>query len=183
MLKNLPTTPEALIGWTWPEIEPHYKDLESRPLNAASVDAWLADWTSVGERLDEMYARLSVATTVNTVDKTAEERMNQFLDGVFPNVMAADQKLKEKLLASKLEPKGFEIPLRNMRAEADLFREANLSLLAEQQKLCIEYDKIIGAQTIQWDGEEVTLTRLNLVFQQTDRALREKAWRDRKSVV
>ena len=68
--------------------------------------------------------------------------MNQFLDGIFPNVMAAEQKLKEKLLASKLEPKGFEIPLRNMRAEADLFRAANLPLLAEQQKLAIEYDKI-----------------------------------------
>jgi len=64
-----------------------------------------------------------------------------------------------------------------MRAEADLFRESNLSLLAEQQKLCIEYDKIFGAQTVQWEGEEVTLTRLAMTFQQSDRARREKAWR------
>ena len=56
--------------------------------------------------------------------------------------------------------KGFEIPLRNMRAEADLFRAANLPLLAEQQKLAIQYDKIYGAQTVNWEGEEITLTRL-----------------------
>jgi oligoendopeptidase F len=177
MLKNLPTTPETLIAWTWPEIEPHYKDLESRPITATNVDAWLADWSSVGERIEEMYSRLSVATSINTADKGADERMNQFLDGIFPNVMAAEQKLKEKLLASKFEPKGFDIPLRNMRAEADLFRASNLSLLAEQQKLAIEYDKIYGAQTVQWEGEEVTLTRLAMTFQQPDRAKREKAWR------
>ncbi len=141
-----------------------------------SVDGWAADWSSVGERLEEMYSRLSVGTTVNTADKGAEAQLNAYLDDIFPNVMAAEQKLKEKLLASKLEPKGFEIPLRNMRAEADLFRESNLPLLADQQKLGIEYDKIFGAQTVIWDGEEITLTRLALIFQQSDRSLREKAW-------
>jgi oligoendopeptidase F len=176
MLKNLPNTSQEIIAWTWPAIEPYYKELEARPLNASSVDDWVADWSSVGERIDEMYSRLSVATSVNTADMEAEERMHAYLDGIFPNVMAAEQKLKEKLLASNLEPKGFDIPLRNMRAEANLFRESNLELLADQQKLAIEYDKIYGAQTVKWDGEEITLTRLALNFQQPDRARREKAW-------
>ena len=176
MLKNLPTTPQEIIAWTWPAIEPHYKDLEARSLSASNVDGWLADWSSVGERIEEMYSRLSVATSINTADKEADARMNAFLDGIFSNVMAAEQKLKKKLLASKLEPRGFEIPLRNMCAEADLFREPNLALLADQQKLAIQYDKIYGAQTVKWEGEEITLTRLAMNFQQPDRARREKAW-------
>ena len=177
MRKDLPITPESLIVWTWPEIEPYFQELESRPITAANVDAWLADWSSVGERIEELYSRLAVATSVNTADRDADERMNKFLDGIFPNVTTAEQKLKEKLLASRLEPKGFEIPLRNMRAEADLFRASNLPLLSEQQKLAIAYDKIYGAQTVQWEGEEVTLTRLALNFQQPDRERREKAWK------
>ena len=177
MLKNLPTTPEALIAWTWPEIASHYQELESCSFTAANVEVWLADWSSVGERIEELYARLAVATSINTADKEADERMNKFLDGIFRNVMAAEQKLKEKLLASKLEPQGFEIPLRNMRAEAGLFRAANLPLLADQQKLAIRYDKIYGAQTVQWEGQEVTLTRLSMNFQQPDRERREKAWK------
>ena len=120
---------------------------------------------------------LSVATSVNTADQAADERMNHFLDGIYPNVMAAEQKLKEKLLASHIDPHGFEIPLRNMRAEADLFRPSNLPLLAEHQKLAIQYDKILGAQTVQWEGQEVTLTRLAMNFQQPDRERREKAWK------
>ena len=176
MLNNLPTTPQEIIAWTWLAIEPYYKDLEARPLSTANVDGWLADWSSVGERIEEMYARLSVATSVNTADKEADARMNAFLDGIYPNMMAAEQKLKEKLLASKLEPKGFDVPLRNMRAEADLFRESNLALLADQQKLAIGYDKIFGAQTVNWEGEEITLTRLAMNFRQPDRSRREKAW-------
>jgi oligoendopeptidase F len=177
MFGKLPTTPQALIAWTWPEIEAYYHELESRAVTADNVEAWLADWSSLGERIEELYARLAVATSINTADKEADERMNKFLDGIFRNVMAAEQKLKEKLLASKLEPQGFEIPLRNMRAEDGLFRAANLPLLADQQKLAIRYDKIYGAQTVQWEGQEVTLTRLSMNFQQPDRERREKAWK------
>ncbi len=36
--------------------------------------------------------------------------------------------------------------------------------------------KYYGAQTVKWEGEEITLTRLALNFQQPDRARREKAW-------
>jgi oligoendopeptidase F len=176
MIRNLPNSPQEIIAWTWSAIEPHYKDLEARPLSAAKVDDWLADWSSVSERIEEMSSRLSVATSVNTADKEAEARMTAFLEEIFPKVMAAEQKLKEKLLASKLELKGFDIPMRNMRAEAGLFRESNLTLLADQQKLSIEYDKIYGAQTVEWEGEEITLTRLAMNFQQPDRARREKAW-------
>jgi oligoendopeptidase F len=177
MLSNLPSTPEMLIAWTWPEIESYYQELESRPVDCENVNAWLFDWSAVSERIDEMYARLAVATSINTADKEAEERMHKFLDGIFRNVMAAEQKLKEKLLASQLEPESFEIPLRNMRAEANLYRSSNLPLLAEQQKLAIQFDKIYGAQTVEWEGQEITLTRLALNFQQPERERREKAWR------
>lgn len=177
MLDHLPSTSQEIINWDWPAMEKYYRELEACPLDQGSVAAWLADWSSVGERIEEMYSRLSVATSTNTADKEAEERMNKFLDDIFPKALEAEQKLKEKLLASGLEPKGFEIPLRNMRAEAALFRASNLPLLSEQQKLAIEYDKIFGAQTVNWEGKETTLTRLAMNFQQPDRAKREKAWR------
>ncbi len=177
MLKSLPSTPQELLAWQWPDIEPHCRALETYPLNAGNVHEWLVDWTRLTEKLEEMYTRLSIATSVNTADQEAEARLKAFLDTIFPNIMAADQRLKEKLLASGLEPAGFEIPLRNMRAEAELFREANLPLLSEQQKLALEYDKIFGAQTVQWEGEEITLTRLALNFRHPDRARRERAWR------
>ncbi len=125
----------------------------------------------------ELQARLSLANTLNTAEAEAEQRYLTFLSDVFPHVQAAEQKLKQKLLESGLEPAGFEIPLRNMRAEAALFREINLPLLVEDRKLGTQYDKVVGAQTVQWEGQELTLQQMRPIAQQPDRAVRERAWR------
>ncbi len=173
----LPQDTKTLLTWSWSDIEPHYNDLAARTLTAQNVAGWLADWTALDDRVSEMSSRLHVATTVNTADKDAEARFKAFLDTIYPKVEAAEQKLREKLLGSGLEPEGFEVPLKKMRAEADLFRESNLPLLTEEHKLGIEYDRIIGAQTVQWEGKEVTVSQLRPVYLDTDRARRERAWR------
>ena len=177
MLNSLPTDVAALLKWTWTDIAVYYNDLAARNLTAANVNEWLEDWTALDERLSEMYARLSLATTQNTVDHAVEKAYTDFLDNIYPPSEAADQKLKEKLLDSGLTPTGFEMPLKRMRAEADLFREQNLPLISQEQKLGLEYQKIIGAQTIEWDGKEVTIAQLRPVYQNPDRATRERAWR------
>lgn len=174
---SLPQNPEELMRWAWPQIEPHYQALAARDLTPANVHPWLADWSRLSEHISEMKHRLSVATTVSTADADAERRYKTYLDEVYPAAQAAEQKLKEKLLASGLKPEGLETALRNMRAEAALFREANLPLLAEELKLKTEYDKIVGAQTVTWEGQETTLSQLHAVYQHPDRAVRERAWR------
>lgn len=177
MLTSLPQTVPDLLRWQWSDIEPHVNELAARPLSAQNMNEWLADWTALDERISEMYARLSLAKTQNTADKDAEQAFNAFLDNIFPKAEAARQKLREKLLASGLEPRGFEVPLKKMRASAELFRQENLPLLTQEQKLVSRYEKIIGAQTIEWDGQEVTLAQLRPVYQNPDRATRERAWR------
>jgi oligoendopeptidase F len=177
MIMPLPRTLPELLQWTWPEIEPWYQDLASRELTAENVLRWLADWSLLKEQTSEMYNRLYVATTVNTADAEAGRRFKIYLDEIYPAASAAEQILKEKLLASELEPTGFELYLRNIHAEANLFRQVNLPLLAEEQKLNTEYDKIVGAQTVIWEDREVTLSQLRPVYQNPDRAVRERAWR------
>ncbi len=177
MFSSLPTDYRDFIGWQWPQNEPYYQDLNGRSLSAENVDAWLADWTRLAKIAHEAYTRLHVATTLNTADADAEQRYLTFLGEVYPRFEAAEQHLKEKLLASGLEPAGFEIPLRNLHAEAALYREANLPLLADNRRLGAQYDKIIGAQTVQWDGQELTLQQMRPIAQGEDRAVREHAWR------
>ena len=177
MFASLPKTADDLLQWSWPQIEPYFQHLTVRDLTADTITEWLADWSHLREGVTEMSHRLYVATTINTADPEAERCFKSYLDEIFPSALAAEQKLKEKLLASGLEVEGFEIPLRNMRAEDALFREANLPLLAEEHKLSNEYDKIVGAQTVTWEGQEVTLAQLQPIYQDPDRALRERAWR------
>ena len=177
MFASLPTDYHEFIGWAWPQFDPYYQDLIARSLSADNVGPWLADWSRISRMAQEAYSRLQVATTLNTADAEAEKRYHTFLGEVYPQVEAAEQKLKQKLLASGLEPAAFEIPLRNMRAEADLFREANLPLLVEDRMLSSQYDKIVGAQAVQWEGRELTLQQLRPILQNPDRPMRERAWR------
>jgi oligoendopeptidase F len=177
MLDILPKTAEKFMLWPWSKIEPYFNDLALHPMEVASIAGWLADWSSLSQLVSETYHRLYVATTVDTTDHQAELRYQAFLDGIYPLAQAANQKLKEKFLASGLEPDGFAIPLRNMRAEAELFREANLPLLSEEKKLSTEYDRIKGNQTVDWQGRELTIMQLLPVYQDPDRVVREGAWR------
>ncbi len=176
MISPLPKTSLDFMNWPWSEIEPYFNELNERRINTSNLSAWLAEWSQLSKLLHETFWRLNVATTVNTIDEGAEKRYNTFLDEIQPRARAAVQKLKEKLLASGLRPEGFEIPLRNIRAEAALFRQENLPLLSEELKLANEYDKITGAHTVAWQDEEVTLTQLSLVYMEPDRQVRQRAW-------
>jgi len=177
MFSSLPHSVAEFMDWPWSQMEPYVAELAERPFNSETLSAWMADWTRIHDLISEMYSRLSVATTVDTTDKEAERRYNNYLDEIYPRANEWDQKLKERLLASGLEPKGFTVPLRNMRTEAALFRQENLSLESEELKLGTEFDKIIGAQTVEWEGQERTISQLRPVYLDTDRDKREAAWR------
>jgi oligoendopeptidase F len=177
MLTGLPETPQELMTWDWPQFQPYAKQLAKEHIHAGNVEEWLRDWSLLSECVDELYNRLEVAITVNTTDKDAENHFNHFMDNIYPKMRESDQELKLKLLKSSLEPVGFEIPLRNYRAEAKLYKADNLPLFSEEQKLSNEYSQIIGAMTVEWRGKELTISQLEPEYQNVDRDIREQAWR------
>lgn len=172
----MPRTSEALMGCSWSDIEPLYRDLERRSISAENVTGFLGDWTTVSETVDEIQSRLYVATTQNTGDEDAARRHQAFLDDIYPLSEEAEQRVRRHFLASGFAPPGSEVARRQMQASADLFREVNVPLSAQEQKLESEYDRIIGAQTVLWQGEEVPLPALGLAYRDPDRSTRERAW-------
>ncbi len=177
MFTSLPVDPQIFMKWNWPDIQPYADDLEKRVLSSASLASWVMDWSDLSRIISEMLERLYVATTLNTSAPETQNQYNTFLDEVYTPWQSANQALKQKLLASGLQPDGFEIPIRNMRVQAEIFRPDNVSLLSEEKKLANKYDEIIGEQTIEWEGQELTTTQLEPVFLELDRQKREKAWR------
>ncbi|HEX9092153.1 MAG TPA: M3 family metallopeptidase, partial [Anaerolineales bacterium] len=174
---KLPKDPQVFMQWNWSQFEPYFEDLSRQALSSGNLDDWVMEWSDLSRIISEMNVRLLVATTVNTADQEAKQRFNTFLDQVFTPAQVNNQVLKRKLLESGLQPEGFEIPLRNMQVEAEIYRKENLPLLTEEKKLVNEYDEIIGAQTVEWEGKEVTPTQLQTVYLSLDRSRRERAWR------
>ncbi len=160
----------------WKSIEPLYQYRQEIELTQDTLDHWMADWSDLRKLVDERYARLSLATELDTTAEEAEKKYHDFLENIYPATQSADQKLKEKLLASNLVPAGMDLILKKMRTEADLFCEENLPLMTEESKLSTQYSKILGAQTIEWEGEELTLTQVKTKMQTPDREERRKLW-------
>ena len=57
-----------------------------------------------------------------------------------------------------------------------MFRAENVALETEEAKLCQQYQKLIGAQTVTFRGEEKTLVQMGRYLEEPDRALRQEAW-------
>lgn len=177
LIRPLPHDARAIFDWDWERIAPYYTRLQNVALNAHNIDAWLADWTQLSALLDEAYQRLNVATTQYTADKEIEAQYVRFSEQIYPPFQAAEQQLKEKLLASGLTPDGFAVPLRSLRAEAAIFRQENLPLQTREQKLEKEFDRIVGSEIIAWRGENKTPQQMLRFLQDPDRATREQVWR------
>ncbi len=167
--------PQNLPKWSWNDFEEFYRELVDA--STQDADVFLSQWTTVSEAVDESFARLHVATTVDTTDEQARARYHAFLEDVFPKAEETEQTLKKKLLTYAKIPTGFQIPFERIEQEIALFRQENLPLFVEERKLENDYDKIIGSQTVIWEGKEFTVPQLRPFLQDLDRVTRERAWR------
>lgn len=175
-MPQLPDDTSVMLDWTSEQYQPFFDALQSRELTADSITQWLKEWSDMARMAEEAYARIYIATSVDTTDVLAEKRFVNFNENVLPVLMQVSNTLNQKLVASGLAPDGFEIPLRNIKAEIELFHVENLPLITQLNNLGLEYDKIIGAQTVEWDGKEITLAQLTPIILSSDRPTRERAW-------
>jgi len=153
-----------------------------REVTPESVAGWLAAWSSLDNLVVELQARRRLAFDRDTGDAEAERLYFDFLEDVLPPAKKAQQSLKEMLLQSgaaleQMDSLNMTTPVRNMQAEVELFREENVQLSVELDKLGSGYQKIVGAQTIEWEGEELTLPQLRPYLNSPKRNVRERIWR------
>ena len=173
----LPKDSTQMRDWSWDQYVPFFDHLETFDLNPANISNWMKYWSDLSELVGEVGTSVYVSTTVDTTDEEAKERYHKFLEDISENVSSRNQKLKIKFLDSGLSPDDFEIPLRGIKSEVNLFSKDNLPLLTSDAKLSKEYDAIIGSQTVKWEDEEITLTQLSPIMLETNRDRREKAWK------
>jgi hypothetical protein len=57
-----------------------------------------------------------------------------------------------------------------VKNHVELFRPENVALETEEAKLCQQYQKLIGAQTVNFRGEEKTLVQMGRYLEEPDRA-------------
>jgi oligoendopeptidase F len=161
-----------------------FNELEERPIaDRAALEKWLLDWQEVTGAAMERYARAYLAMTGDTTSEAAKSDYLGLLESLLPLLSNADFKLQRKLLASaaldELDPDYYGTFLRNVRAEVEIFREENVPLLMEDERMGQEYTELVGAERVEFRGQSYTPEQIAPFLEETDRDTREEAWRSR----
>src|SRR2546425_7202878 len=173
----LPESPDAFKDASWQEVVPFYEELAERPLDATNVEAWLADWSRFESLLAEAAALASWSYTCDTADPDREAAQLRFGTQISPRAQEQRVRLQKRLVELGYVRPGIETMLQRFRNQMELFDEANVPLFAELSELGTQWNKINGAMTVQWDGEEKTPAQLLPFLHSLDRDVRERAFK------
>ncbi|HEU6449642.1 MAG TPA: M3 family oligoendopeptidase [Verrucomicrobiae bacterium] len=175
--------PEKIDLGDWSQIAPLFDQLEKRApqiKSAAELEQWLYDWSELNSGLDEESARRYIAMTCHTDNADAEKAYLHFVENVEPQLKPRQFELEKIYVAhpqrEKLPRERYFVFDRDTKNHVELFRPENVPLETEEAKLCQQYQKLIGAQTVNFRGEEKTLVQMGRYLEEPDRALRQEAW-------
>lgn len=176
-IQSLPDSPQAFADATWADILPYYEALANRPLDRQNADAWLSEWSTLEELLDEARNLAEIAYTVDTTDPAKEAAQVRWSAEIGPLRQEQQVRLAKRLLDLDYSRPDLEQVVKRWRTQTELFREENLPLLEQLEGLNTQYNKITGGFTVEWDGEEIPLPRLQPFLLSPDRPTRERAFR------
>jgi oligoendopeptidase F len=167
----------------WKQIAPLYDQLEARASQCQAISEfgqWILDGGELSAALDEESSKRYIAMTCHTDNPEAEKAYLQFVEEIEPQLKPRQFKLAQLYLGhplrGRLTKDRYAVFDRNTQLQADLFRPENVPLETEEAKLCQQYQKLSGALTVQFRGEEKTLVQMGRYLEEPDRALRQEAW-------
>jgi len=175
--------PQNLDLGDWLQIAPLFNQLENRAAaakSAAELEKWLLDWSELNAALDEEASRRYIAMTCHTDNADAEKAYLHFVEHVDPQLKPRQFALEKIYVAhpqfNHLPKARYQVFNRDVKNYVELFRPENVALETEEAKLSQQYQKLIGAQTVTFRGEEKTLVQMGRYLEEPDRALRREAW-------
>lgn len=163
----------------WDNLKPFYEELVSRKIDSLiDLKQWMFDCSEMSAVVNEDGAWRYIKMTCNTTDDALQESFNYFVTEIEPNITPFTNLLNQKLIDSPflLELTGDDnlIYLRSVKRNIELYRESNIPLITQLRQKEQEYGTISAAQTIDYQGEAMTLQKAATFFKSTDRKLREE---------
>lgn len=159
-----------------------YETLLDRPIDSPhTLEGFIHDRSELDAALDQQGSILYIRMTCQTDDPVSADNYKNFIESVLPAIKPLNDKLDKKYLAvcDKYErgTQRYELYNRCMRTDVSLFRQHNVGLETEDSLLVQQYQTLCGAMTVDYDGKEQTMPAMRKYLRQTDRTVRESAWR------
>ncbi len=172
--------PKEFIVNSKDDVIPHFEELLARELNSIEdLKKWMQDSSELEAALSEDVCWRQINMTRDTENKEYEESFTNFVMNIEPHLKPFAHKLNEKLMASPFVKdlgEDYEIMLRSVKNQVELYREENISLEAEINVLAQQFGAISGKMSVEVDDKEFTLQQAAKFLQQPDRSRREEVY-------
>jgi oligoendopeptidase F len=165
----------------WPALEPYFKELLERPVNSVDdLKSWLTDLSELEAVIGEDAAWRQIRMTCDTENKELENAFTFFVTEIQPKMGPYADKLNKKLVESpftkELTQPEYEVYLRTVRKNIELFREENIPLQSEISVLAQQFGVISSKMSVEVQGREYTLQQAGKFLESPERDLRKEVY-------
>lgn len=165
----------------WDSLKVHFDFLKSQTLNSVEeLEAFFKKRNELDAIVSEDFAWRYIRMTCNTQDKEIEEAYQYFVKEIMPHLSVYEDQLNRKVadcpFFEDLDVDKYRTYTRQLKREIDLFREENIPLETESQSTSQQYGALIGAMSIEHEGNQLTLQQAGKFMESRDRELRQEVW-------
>ncbi len=175
--------PEDYTVSTWDLLKPFFENLVNRTIsNVDELKQWLRDRSElesvISEDMGWRYIRMTCYTDKEEYSKAYQDFVQNIQPQIAPYSDLLNKKTLESLYIKAIEKEsGYNMMVRNLKKEVELFRSENIPLFTEITTQTQKYAEISGAMTVEINGQEMTLPQAGVILQSTDRVKREEVYR------
>jgi len=173
---------QDLVIDSWESIEKYYQDLLDRSIDTLEdFKQWLHDQSELEAVLEENAAWRYIKMTIDTTDKELSEAYTFFVTEIQPKLAPFEDQLNRKLADSpftkELESSSdYFILFRRVRKALELYREENVAINAEIAEESQKYGALSAAQSIEHNGETITMQKAALFLKETNESVRKEVF-------
>ena len=173
--------PEDFDASSWKNIEPYVNDLIQRNLSCSNcLEKLISDSSNLAEHISETGALLYIGMTCDTENETKKNDFLNFVENVRPKLSKFSDILNRRIAEHPSVgdlPDRYDLMIRGIKSDIEIFREENIPLGVEQTKLVTKAQGITGGMTVEFEGEERTFPEMKAFLESNNRSVREKAWK------
>lgn len=175
--------PENFVVTSWDVLKPFFDNLLDRPLHSyEDMKKWFRDRSELESAISEDFAWRYIRMTCYTENEEYSKTYQDFIKNIQPQIAPVSDKLNKKaaesaFISEATKEEGYDIMIRNLKKEIEIFREENVPLFTEISTETQKYSQISGAMTVEVDGKEMTLPQAAVLLMSTNRQKREEVYR------
>jgi oligoendopeptidase F len=167
--------PEEFTLQQWEEINPYFDHLLKEEINSVDdLRNWFRKRSELESVISEDFAWRYINMTRYTENEAYSKYFQDFVEHIQPKMAPVADQLNRKaaespFLSSIEHETGYDIMIRNLKKDIELYREENIPLFTEISLEQQKYNQLSGAMMVELDGKELTLQQASVRLMSTNR--------------